>query len=86
MTIAFTEEFTKKVSKLTHKDPLLKKKFLKQIELFQQNPLHPSLKLHKLKGQRSKEYAIWIEGDLRALCIPTEETYVFFDLVTHDKY
>jgi plasmid maintenance system killer protein len=24
-----------------------------------------SLKTHKLKGNRAKEYAIWIEGDLR---------------------
>lgn len=89
MNIEFTDEFKKKTQQLLRKNPQLKSPFKKQFTLFRINPFHPSLRLHKLKGSRSEQYAIWIKGDLRALSIKSKvhpETYIFFDLVTHDEY
>ncbi len=86
MKIYFSKNFAKKSSKLISKNPQIKQKLIKQIALFKTNQQHPSLKLHKLKGQRSSQFAIWIEGDLRALCIQDNDEYVFFDLVKHDEY
>lgn len=86
MKINFSKNFIKKSSKLIKKNPQLEKRFTKQISLFKKNSKHPSLKLHKLKGQRSNQLAVWIEGDLRALCIQDNDEYVFFDLVKHDEY
>ncbi len=86
MTIYFTTSFQKKASKLIEGDLQLQKKLKKQFKIFQQNPHHLGLRLHKLKGKRSEQYAIWIESNLRALAIKDEETYTFFDLVTHDQY
>lgn len=86
MIIHFTQGFQKKAAKLTAHSEHLRKKLKKQFQLFHQNPNHIGLRLHKLQGQRSEQYAIWIEGDLRALAIKDGEEYIFFDLVTHDQY
>ena len=86
MIFYLTDSFQKKVKKLCRKDPQLRLELSKQFEIFQKDPHHPSLKLHKLRGKRSTQYAIWIKGNLRALGIKNEDTYVFFDLVTHNQY
>lgn len=86
MNFSLTESFQKKAKKLCQKDPQLRQALVKQFSLFQENHTHPSLKLHKLTGKRSEQYAIWIIGDLRALGIKHHEEYIFFDLVTHDEY
>jgi mRNA-degrading endonuclease YafQ of YafQ-DinJ toxin-antitoxin module len=86
MNFSLTKSFQNKAQKLCKKDFKLRSELIKQFSLFQQDHRHPSLKLHKLKGKRSKQYAIWIVGDLRALGIIDDDMYVFFDLVTHDQY
>jgi len=89
MNIEFTDSFKKRIKKLSQKNPDLKAALIKQLELFKDNPLHPSLHLHRLKGTRSEQLAIWIKGDLRALSIKSKtvkDTYIFFDLITHDEY
>ncbi|MBA3724603.1 MAG: plasmid stabilization protein [Candidatus Levybacteria bacterium] len=89
MNIEFTDAFKKKLQQVNRKNPQLKLSLKKQFNLFRINPFHPSLRLHKLKGMRSEQYAIWIKGDLRALSIKSTtntDTYIFFDLVTHDEY
>ena len=86
MNFSLTLAFQKKAQKLCRRDRSLRQALAKQFALFQENHQHPSLKLHKLKGKRSEQYAIWILGDLRALGIKSDQEYIFFDLVTHDKY
>lgn len=89
MNIELTESFKKKVQKLVKKDFDLKLALKKQFNLFKSNPLYPSLHLHRLQGKRSEQYAIKIKPDLRALSIKSrdnKDTYIFFDLVTHDEY
>lgn len=86
MNFYLTSSFQKKAQKLSKKDPEIRLALSKQFTLFQENHQHPSLKLHKLKGKRSEQYAIWIIGDLRALSIKEEDQYIFFDLVSHDQY
>ena len=84
--IIYTESFKKKTAKFINKNPLLDKIFRKQFKKFKQDPRYVGLRLHKLKGERSRQYAIWIEGDLRALAIKKDDVYIFFDLVKHDGY
>jgi mRNA-degrading endonuclease YafQ of YafQ-DinJ toxin-antitoxin module len=76
MNFSLTINFQKKAHKLCKKDPQLRKALAKQFILFKQNYLHPSLKLHKLKGKRSEQYAIWIIGDLRALGIKEGDNHI----------
>ena len=84
--VAFTDGFKKQISKLCHNNPLLRKRLAKQFQIFSIGEYDPSIKLHKLKGKRSTQYAIWIEGNLRAIAIKDGDTYIFFELATHDKY
>lgn len=86
MNFELTDSFQKKSKKLCLKNIRLKLALAKQFKTFSQNPKHPSLKTHKLQGERSSQIAIWILPNLRALAIKSENTYIFFDLVTHDKY
>jgi len=82
MNLEFTYSFKKKAQKIARKNPLLKTALIKQFRLFKTNPYHPSLRLHKLKGVKSEQYAIWIKGDLRALSIKSninKNTYIFYD-------
>ena len=85
-SVAFTDGFQKQAHKLCQKSPSLKKKLAKQFELFSLGIYSPSLKLHKLKGKRSTHYAIWIESNLRAVAVKDRDTYIFFELATHDQY
>lgn len=84
--ISYTTSFKKKVSKLISKKSILDKTLRKQFKKFRENPYHKGLHLHKLKGERANQYAIWIEGDLRALAIKDDDVYIFFDLIRHYKY
>lgn len=85
MKISFTKEFAGKAKKLSE-DPKIKSQLKKQLTLFQRDIRHPGLKVHKLKGKRSHQYAIWIHGNLRALAVIHGEVYIFFDLISHDQY
>jgi len=86
MNFRLSLPFESKAKKLCMKNPRLRSALAKQFKLFQNNPHHPSLKLHRLKGKRTSQYAIWIQGDLRALSVEVDGVFVFFDLVTHDQY
>jgi len=87
--VEFTKSFDKRAWQLCKKNPQLKTVLIKQFSVFRNNPYYPSLRLHKLRGDRSEQFAIWIMGDLRALSIKSKtqkNTYIFFDLVSHDEY
>ena len=84
--VAFTDGFKKQVNKLCRKNPSLRKQLTKQFEVFALGEFNPSIRFHKLKGKRSIQYAIWIENDLRAIAVKDADTYIFFEIATHDTY
>jgi hypothetical protein len=83
--VRYTAGFHKKARKLCQQ-PKSKEQLRKQLKLFQINPNHPGLRLHKLRGQRSQQCAMWIEGNVRALFIREGHSYIFFDIIDHDQY
>lgn len=86
MKIRTTAYFDKNLSKKIRKNPQLKAKIKKQIELLQENLRYPSLKLHKMSGKRAEEYSFWIEGNLRITFIIINDEILFTDIITHDEY
>ena len=86
MEIRTTAYFDKNLSKKLKKNPQLKAKIKKQIELLKGDLRHPSLKLHKLTGSRSQEYSFWIEGNLRITFMIIGSVILFTDIITHDQY
>lgn len=75
-----------KILKLNKKDKRLVIKIRKQIELFELNPRHPSLRIHKLTGNLSNMWSISINRDVRMVYIILEENIAYFvDIGTHDQ-
>ena len=79
-----TPYFEKKLKKLT-KD--IQKIATRKLLLFEQNPNHPSLNVHKLHGALSNFWAFYINKDFRVMFrfIKNNEV-IYYDIDTHDLY
>ena len=86
MNIEATERFHKRLQKKIGKNPELKQRVGKQLQRLEKDFNHPSLKTHKLKGDRYQEYSIWIKGDLRITFLLSDSTIILTDIITHDEY
>lgn len=86
MRLSYTDYFKKRLKKRVEKNYILNQKVSKQLKLLLSDFSHPSLKTHKLKGERADEYAIWIEGDLRIIFILIDDEILLTDLITHSEY
>jgi mRNA-degrading endonuclease RelE of RelBE toxin-antitoxin system len=64
LEVIVSQKIEKRLKKLS---PLVRQKFRKALELFLQNPDHPSLNVHKLKGQKrgGKNFAFRISEKRR---------------------
>lgn len=59
----------------------------KKERIFKENPLHPSLRLHQLKGKLAGIWSVSITGNYRMLFERTESgDILFFSIGTHDVY
>jgi len=56
--IIFTESYVKRVKKFAKKHPKLLTQYKKTLQLLEINPMHPSLRLHKLEGKLSECFSI----------------------------
>jgi plasmid maintenance system killer protein len=79
-----TPYFEKKFVKLP-KD--LQKIAIKKILLFENNPFHPSLHTHKLKGPLSKFWSFYVNKNFRVLFrFLKNNEVIYYDIDTHDIY
>lgn len=85
MNVSFSSETIKYLTDVKKKNPKLLKKIHKQIELFKENPRHPSLRTHKLQGKLSNSWSISIEGNMRMLYYISKNIVVFFLIGTHEE-
>lgn len=58
--IIYTHNYNKKAEKFLKKHPGLKNQYQKTLEMLEINPHHPSLRLHKLKGNLHSFYSVSI--------------------------
>ncbi len=86
MRLRRTPYFDKKLAKRIKGKPQLKKKVSTQLKKLVLDTKHPSLKMHKLKGKRSQEYAIWVEDNLRITFQIKKNVILLTDFITHDEY
>ncbi len=86
MTLHYTDRFRKRLAKRVNKSLDLKEKVERQLGLLQADARHPALKMHKLKGARSEQFAIRIEGDLRITFVRVDDGFLLVDIITHDEY
>ncbi|MFG1487795.1 type II toxin-antitoxin system mRNA interferase toxin, RelE/StbE family [Oceanospirillum sp. HFRX-1_2] len=55
-----TDSYFKKLTKFIKKHPDVLPRYAKAIELMENDPYHPSLRLHKLKGSLGDYYSVSI--------------------------
>ena len=81
-----TQKFMKKLSKIIKKNPSLKAKISKTLKLLATDINHPSLRLHKLKGNMSDYYSASIDMNYRIILelIVTEKEIILLDIGSHD--
>lgn len=82
MKVSYTKNFIKQAEKLPAK---LQAKVYEHIKLFRDNPLHPNLRNHPLKGKYTAYRSINITGDYRALYLQKEDEAVFDKIGTHSQ-
>jgi addiction module RelE/StbE family toxin len=82
MSISYSKNFVKQAKKLS---PVLRKKLLERIEVFSDNPLHPTLRNHPLKGKYKEYRSIDVTGEVRALYIQKEHEAIFDAVGTHSQ-
>lgn len=81
--IVFSPTFNKKLKSISHKDKHLTFEIYKQLKIFQVNPQHPSLRIHKLKGQLQNVWSMSVTTSFRLIFIEDTE-YYFFDMGEHN--
>lgn len=82
MTISYSKNFIKQAKKL---GPEARNKLLERISLFGDNPLHPLLRNHQLKGKHKEYRSIDVTGDIRALYLQKENEAIFDAIGTHSQ-
>lgn len=76
----------KKITDIYRKDKGLAQKIQKQILLFESNPKHPSLRIHKLTGKLNNMWSLSITLSIRIVYrLIDQETAYFTNLGTHDN-
>lgn len=78
MNVRYRKDFVDEFKKLSARQKL---KIERVIEIFLQNPHHPTLRNHPLKGKWIKFRSISAEGDLRIHYQPIDDETVLFVVV-----
>lgn len=82
MKVSYSKNFIKQAKKL-HTEA--RKKLLERITIFSDNPLHPILRNHALKGKYKDYRSIDVTGDIRALYLQKENEAIFDTIGTHSQ-
>lgn len=78
------DEVDREFKKIKRKNKQLFRQIEKQIILFQDNPRHPSLRLHKLSGDLEGIWSISISKNIMTY-IQQENIAYFIDIGTHSE-
>jgi len=82
MNISYSKNFIKQAKKLS---PDVRKRLLERIGTFSNNPLHPALRNHQLRGKYKEYRSIDVTGDMRALYLQKEREAIFDTIGTHSE-
>ena len=85
--ILITQSYSKKLVKFMKKHKEILPRYIKTIEILEQNPHHPSLRLHKLKGRRGEYHSISINMEYRIIIdfIIQNDEIIPIDIGSHDE-
>jgi len=86
-TILITAAYERRAKKFLKRHPELTRQYLKTLELIETNPLHPSLRLHPLRGHLTGLHSVSINLSYRITLevLITETTIIPVDIGDHDQ-
>ena len=84
MNIYLSKNFLRSYKKLLNRNPRLNNTITKKLILFEDNPNHPSLRLHKLQGTMVTDWSISIASDLRLIFTYVEDGILLVDVGKHE--
>lgn len=85
MNIHLSSNFLRNYRRLLRKNPQIKARVTERLSLFNNNPSHPSLRLHKLRGKMVTDWSIAIASDLRLIFIYIEDGILLVDIGKHEE-
>ena len=79
--------YERRLKKFITRQPDLRNQYLKTLSLMEQDPHHPSLRLHKLKGELSDFYSVSINMKYRILLdfIIRDDQIILIDIGSHQE-
>lgn len=85
--LIYPESYVRKAKKFLKKHPEVRSQYQKTLELLEVNPLHPSLRLHGLKGRLSGLSSVSINMSYRIVLemIIRDNDIVLVDIGSHDQ-
>jgi addiction module RelE/StbE family toxin len=85
--IRFADGYEKRATKFFKKHKDIYPQYKKTIELLQNNPHHPSLRLHKLQGTMKQFNSVSINMKYRIVIdfIIIDDVIILIDLGSHDE-
>ena len=84
--LVISDEYKKRLKKFLKKHPDMFERYAKCIFILENDPFHPSLRLHKLKGKLSDFHSISINMEYRVIIdfIIKDNEIIPVDIGTHD--
>ncbi len=84
--LVFTKYYEKRAKKFFQKNPQLKERYRKILYLLKKDPYYPSLRLHKLKGDKNEFYSVSLDMKYRIILdfVIIDKKIFFIDIGTHD--
>lgn len=83
--MSFTSEVAKYLSKLKRSNPKVFAQIRKQLVLFETNPKHISLRIHKLSGKLDGSWSLSIGQKLRLIYFIKDGEAWGYDIGTHNE-
>ena len=87
MKLLSTKSYDRKLKKFKKQNPHLRDQYVKTIYLLSDNPYHPSLRLHRLKGKLKNFYSVSINIQYRIIIdfIIKDDTIILINIGGHDE-
>ena len=81
-----TDEYKKRLKKFFKRHPDMLKRYVKAITILEIDPFHPSLRLHKLKGNLQEYHSVSINMEYRVVIefIVKNNEIIPIDIGSHD--
>ena len=86
-TLIFTESYKKRAKRFARQHPELKEHYRKTLLLLSQNPFHPFLRLHPLKGKLTTLHSVSINISYRITLEMSisEKKIILVNVGSHDE-